>query len=96
MRFGVVLAPRIADWELFRYAEELGFDSAWACDSQMLWSDCYATLALAATHTERIALGPGVAAAGTRLAPVTAHSIASVAKLAPGTHPLPEPRPRVR
>lgn len=84
MRFGVVLAPMIDDWEVFRYAEELGFDAAWACDSQMLWSDCYATLALAAAHTERITLGPGVAAAGTRLAPVTAHSIASVSKLAPG------------
>jgi alkanesulfonate monooxygenase SsuD/methylene tetrahydromethanopterin reductase-like flavin-dependent oxidoreductase (luciferase family) len=84
MRFGVVIAPKIDDWEIFRYAEDLGFDAAWACDSQMLWSDCYATLALAATNTSRVTLGPGVAAAGTRLAPVTAHSIASIAKLAPG------------
>lgn len=84
MKFGVVIAPRIDDWDVFRYAEELGYDVAWACDSQMLWSDCYATLALAAAHTSRIALGPGVAAAGTRIAPVTAHSIASIAKLAPG------------
>lgn len=84
MRFGVVIAPKIDDWAIFREAEELGYDSAWACDSQMLWSDCYATLALAAAHTDRITLGTGVAAAGTRLAPVTAHSIASVSKLAPG------------
>ncbi|MFE9606865.1 LLM class flavin-dependent oxidoreductase [Streptomyces hokutonensis] len=79
-----MIAPKIDDWEVFKYAEELGYDVAWACDSQMLWSDCYATLALAAANTSRISLGPGVAAAGTRLAPVTAHSIASIAKLAPG------------
>jgi alkanesulfonate monooxygenase SsuD/methylene tetrahydromethanopterin reductase-like flavin-dependent oxidoreductase (luciferase family) len=84
MRFGVVIAPKIDDWEIFRYAEDLGYEAAWACDSQMLWSDCYATLALAAANTSRISLGPGVAAAGTRLAPVTAHSIASISKLAPG------------
>jgi alkanesulfonate monooxygenase SsuD/methylene tetrahydromethanopterin reductase-like flavin-dependent oxidoreductase (luciferase family) len=84
VRFGVVIAPKIDDWEIFRDAEDLGFDAAWACDSQMLWSDCYATLALAAANTSRITLGPGVAAAGTRIAPVTAHSIASIAKLAPG------------
>jgi alkanesulfonate monooxygenase SsuD/methylene tetrahydromethanopterin reductase-like flavin-dependent oxidoreductase (luciferase family) len=84
MKFGVVIAPKIDDWQIFQFAEELGYDSAWACDSQMLWSDCYATLALAAEHTSRIGLGPGVAAAGTRLAPVTAHSIASISKLAPG------------
>ena len=84
MKFGVVIAPKIDDWQIFREAEDLGFDAAWACDSQMLWSDCYATLALAAHNTSRITLGPGVAAAGTRLAPVTAHSIASISKLAPG------------
>jgi len=84
VKFGVVIAPKIDDWEIFKYAEELGYETAWACDSQMLWSDCYATLALAAANTERIWLGPGVAAAGTRMAPVTAHSIASVSKLAPG------------
>lgn len=84
MRFGVVIAPKIDDWAIFKEAEDLGYDVAWACDSQMLWSDCYATLALAAANTSRIALGPGVAAAGTRIAPVTAHSIASVGKLAPG------------
>lgn len=84
MKFGVVIAPKIDDWEIFRYAEDLGFDAAWACDSQMLWSDCYATLALAAANTSRITLGPGVAAAGTRPATVTAHSIASISKLAPG------------
>ena len=84
MKFGGVVATKIDDWQIFKELEDLGYDSAWAPDSQMIWSDCYATLALAAANTSRIRLGTGVAIAGTRLAPVTAHSIASVAKLAPG------------
>jgi alkanesulfonate monooxygenase SsuD/methylene tetrahydromethanopterin reductase-like flavin-dependent oxidoreductase (luciferase family) len=44
----------------------------------------YATLALAAANTSRIKLGTGVAIPGTRSAPVTAHSIASINRLAPG------------
>jgi alkanesulfonate monooxygenase SsuD/methylene tetrahydromethanopterin reductase-like flavin-dependent oxidoreductase (luciferase family) len=50
----------------------------------MIWSDCYATLALAAHNTSRIRLGTGVAIPGTRIAPVTAHSIASINRIAPG------------
>ncbi len=84
MKFGGMVATKIDDWQIFKELEDLGYDSAWAPDSQMIWSDCYATLALAAANTSRIRLGTGVAIAGTRLAPVTAHSIASVAKLAPG------------
>ena len=84
MKFGGVVATRIDDWQIFQELEALGYDSAWAPDSQMIWSDCYATLALAAHHTSRIRLGTGVSIAGTRAAPVTAHSIATINKLAPG------------
>ncbi len=84
MQFGVFVATKIDDWQLVREAEALGYDRAWVPDSQMIWSDCYATLALAAANTSRIALGTGVAVAGTRSAPVTAHSIASINRLAPG------------
>ena len=84
MKFGGMVATKIDDWEIFAFLEELGYDSGWAPDSQMIWSDCYATLALAAHNTSRIRLGTGVAIAGTRLAPVTAHSIATINKLAPG------------
>lgn len=84
MKIGGMVATKIDDWQIFREMEELGFDHGWAPDSQMIWSDAYATLALAAHHTSRIRLGTGVAIAGTRLAPVTAHSIASINKLAPG------------
>jgi alkanesulfonate monooxygenase SsuD/methylene tetrahydromethanopterin reductase-like flavin-dependent oxidoreductase (luciferase family) len=71
-------------WELVTYAEELGYDKAWVPDSQMIWSDCYAFLALAAVNTSRIKIGPGMAVVGTRIAPVTAGAIASINQLAPG------------
>jgi alkanesulfonate monooxygenase SsuD/methylene tetrahydromethanopterin reductase-like flavin-dependent oxidoreductase (luciferase family) len=84
MEFGIFVATKIDDWQLIQYAENLGYDRAWVPDSQMIWSDCYATLALAAANTERIKLGTGVAIPGTRIAPVTAHSIASINRIAPG------------
>lgn len=84
MKFGVTVVPRISDWQLFVDLETMGYDCAWAADSQMLYSDAYATLALAAANTSRIRLGTGVSVAGVRLAPVTAHSIASINQLAPG------------
>lgn len=84
MQFGVIFPTRIDDWQLIKYAEDLGYDRAWVPDSQMIWSDCYATLALAAYNTSRIHIGSGVSIPGTRIAPVTAHSIASINQIAPG------------
>ena len=84
MDFGVCVASNVRDIDYIVRAEELGFTHAWAADSQMLWSDCYATLALAATKTKKINLGTGVAITGTRPPPVTAASIATINALAPG------------
>ena len=84
MQFGIGVSAHINNWEIIPYVEALGYDRAWVGDSQMIWSDCYAVLALAAHHTSRIQLGTGVAISGTRIAPVTAHSIASINELAPG------------
>jgi len=84
MKFGVTVAPRVSDWKLFVDLETMGYDCAWAADSQMLYSDAYAVLALAAANTSRIRLGTGVAVAPVRLAPVAAHSIATINQLAPG------------
>ena len=84
MKFGVTVVPRVSDWKLFVDLETMGYDAAWAADLQMLYSDAYAVLALAAANTSRIRLGTGVSVAGVRLAPVTAHSIATINKLAPG------------
>ena len=69
MEFGVSVSTKIDDWQLITYAEDLGFDMGWVPDSQMIWSDCYATLALAAHNTSRMRLGTGVAIPGTRIAP---------------------------
>lgn len=84
MQFGIGVSTHINNWDIIRYAEELGYDRAWVGDSQMIWSDAYATTALAATHTKRIQIGTGVSITGTRIAPVTAHSIATINALAPG------------
>ncbi len=84
MQFSIMVATKIDDWQLIKYAEDLGYAGAWVPDSQMIWSDCYATLALAAHNTSRIRLGTGVAIPGVRIAPVTAHSIASINRIAPG------------
>src|SRR3546814_1530927 len=72
MDLGVCVASKIDDIEYAVLAEELGYSHLWFADSQMLWSDCYATMALAAARTERINIGTGVAVAGTRSSAVTA------------------------
>ena len=84
MRIGVSVATHIGNADLAVHAEQLGFDTLWATDSQMMWSDVYSYLSLAAHLTTRVTLGPLVAVAPTRLAPVTAQSIATVHHLAPG------------
>ncbi len=84
MDFGICVTTKLTAVDEVAVFEELGFDAVWVPDSQMIWGDCYAYLALAAERTERIRLGTGVAVAGTRIPPVTAHSIASINTLAPG------------
>src|SRR5213078_4423557 len=64
--------------------ESLGFDSVWVTDSQMLFSDCYAVLALAARQTTRLRLGTGTSICGTRIPPVHAAAVATLNRLAPG------------
>jgi Luciferase-like monooxygenase len=41
-------------------AEELGYETAWVYDTPALQLDCWMTLAVAATRTRHIRLGPGV------------------------------------
>ena len=84
MDFGVCVTTKIDDVGYIAFAENLGFTHAWVADTQMIWSDCYAVLALAAQQTRHIQLGTGVSVAGTRAAPVIAHSIATINRLAPG------------
>lgn len=78
------MAAKIDDIDYAVLAEQLGYSHLWVADSQMLWSDCYATMALAATRTDRIHIGTGVAVAGTRTSAVTAAAHATINRLAPG------------
>jgi alkanesulfonate monooxygenase SsuD/methylene tetrahydromethanopterin reductase-like flavin-dependent oxidoreductase (luciferase family) len=85
MDFGVSFQSHILNsWKHAVLAEQMGFSHAWFVDTQMLASDVYACMTLAAEHTQTIRLGTAVAVAGTRIAPVIAHSIATVNQLAPG------------
>ena len=84
MDIGVCVASHVGDIDYVVRAEELGYSHAWLADSQMIWSDCYAALALAADRTSTINIGTGVSVSGTRPAPVTASSIATINALAPG------------
>ena len=84
MEVGICVASQINDIEYVVEAEKLGFSDAWFGDSQMLWSDCYATLALTAEKTSSINIGTGVAISGTRLPAVHAAGIGSINQIAPG------------
>ena len=84
MDLGVCVATHVGDIRYIERAEELGYTHAWLADSQMIWSDCYAALALAAKATRTIRIGTGVAVTGTRPPAVTAASIGTINALAPG------------
>ena len=84
MKFGFCLMGDATEIGFFSHAEALGYSSVWVADSQMLFSDCYAVLALAARQTTRLRIGPGTAICGTRIAPVQAAAIATINALAPG------------
>ena len=84
MKFSAHIETRISDWKLIPELESLGYDAVWVPDTQMLWSDCYSVMALGAANTSKIKIGTGIAVPGTRIAPTTAMSIASINVLAPG------------
>lgn len=84
MDIGICVPSHVGDIDYVVRAESLGYSHAWLADSQMIWSDCYAALALAADRTSTIKLGTGVAITGTRPASVNAAGIATINALAPG------------
>ena len=61
MQFSMCVMANIDEIDFFTHAENLGYAAVWVADSQMLFSDCYAVLALAAARTQRLRLGPGTA-----------------------------------
>jgi alkanesulfonate monooxygenase SsuD/methylene tetrahydromethanopterin reductase-like flavin-dependent oxidoreductase (luciferase family) len=84
MDYGFVFFGSVQIHPAVALAEKRGFTHAWLYDSQMLASDVYAALALCAANTKKIFLGPGVTNPASRIAPLTACSIASINALAPG------------
>jgi len=84
MKFGFTVMADIDEIGFFSHAEALGYDSVWVTDSQMLFSDCYAVLALAARQTTRLHIGPGTAICGTRIPPAQVAAMATLNRLAPG------------
>jgi len=70
--------------QIARDTEQNGWDGLSVVDSQNLSGDPYVALALAAKVTERIGLAPAVTNSVTRLAAVTASSIASVDRVSNG------------
>ena len=56
MKFSFCVMADIDEIDFFPHAEALGYDAVWVADSQMLFSDCYAVLALAAQRTSRLLL----------------------------------------
>src|SRR5678810_645137 len=83
MDFGIVTA-KVDEIGYITHAENLGYSHCWVTDSQMIRSNCWAVLALAAQQTRRMRLGTGVNVPGLRLAPVAANGIATINRLAPG------------
>src|SRR5262245_57345796 len=67
-----------------RLPEEEGSTHVRVIDTQTLSSYHYLSLGLTSQQTKRVKLGTGVAVVGTRIAPVTANSIATLNQLAPG------------
>ena len=70
--------------ELCVEAEELGFGGLWVADSQAIFRDAFAILAVAASRTKRILLSTGVTNPVTRHPAVLAGSFATLDELAPG------------
>jgi 5,10-methylenetetrahydromethanopterin reductase len=84
MNFGIAFPSYVDAWRDCEVAEAAGFTHAWFYDTQLLCSDVYAVMALAAEHTSTMTLGTLVAIPSNRIAPVTASAIATINALAPG------------
>src|SRR6476659_3574964 len=65
-------------------AERMGYARAWIYDTPQQSPDVWMTLALAATRTERIGLGPGVLVPTLRHPMVNAAATTALEALAPG------------
>src|ERR1700704_650656 len=77
--------PPLAAWaKLAGELEEEGVGRIWLIDSQLAMKDVHAGLLLAAQHTRRTQLGPGVTNPLTRHPTVTASAMAALAEISGG------------
>lgn len=84
MEISCAFAPSAQTPDHIALAEELGYRRAWCYDSPALYSDVWATMALAAARTQRIGLATGVLIPSLRHVLITASAIATIEGLAPG------------
>jgi len=85
-QLGLLCLPRsvasaVAD---ARLAEDVGFSLVGVADSQSVFRELYATMALCAQATERVRIGPSVTNPITRHPAVAASGIATIDEIAPG------------
>ena len=84
MEFCIGTCATIDQVNLVRQAEDMGVTHFGVGEGPLLFSDPYQQMALASQQTSTINLGTMVTNPLTRIAPVTANSIATLNKLAPG------------
>lgn len=84
MKFGIWGPARVDLAHLAKRAEDAGFDYLHLFDSQSLYAEMFACLALCADCTERIKIGPGVTNPSSRIAPLMASGLGTINQLAPG------------
>lgn len=83
MEFSIGTCAKIDQVDLVKQAEDLGFSHFGVGEGPLLFSDPYQQMAIAATKTSTINLGTMVTNPLTRIAPVTANSVATLNHLAP-------------
>ena len=83
MELSAAFATTLQTPDHVKIAEDLGYRRAWLYDTPQQSPDVWMALALAATRTERIGLGPGVLVPSLRHPMVNAAGAAALAQLAP-------------
>ena len=82
---GILPQEPVADFvDLVVAAEDMGFGGVWVADSQSIFRDAYAALAVCALRTRRILLATGVTNPITRHPAVIAGSMATIDELSGG------------
>lgn len=84
MKFGIHGPATVSRIDRIVRAEQLGYDAVYFGDSPIIYSDVFATMALAAQATKKMTIGTGIAVAGLRMPQTVAAGFATINKLAPG------------